>query len=83
MERRLAAILTADVVCYSRLMEVDEQAYFSDGLDKAVFARYLKIGITHRCSARLDGEDHKVGAFESSRRCANCLDGKGRFGVFV
>ena len=35
MERRLAAILTADVVGYSRLMEVDEQAYFSDGLDKA------------------------------------------------
>ncbi len=35
MERRLAAILVADVVGYSRLMEVDERAYFSDGLTEA------------------------------------------------
>ncbi len=57
MERRLAAILSADVVGYSRLMEADEAGTLE--AIKALRNDLIDLSLPQFTSGRMNGADHQ------------------------
>ncbi len=70
MERRLAAILAADVVAYSRLMEVDEKATLAT---LNAYRRFMDDRIAEHCG-RVFGSagDSVIAEFASPVEAVRC-----------